>query len=206
MSSELARTGGDADFGLDNLDEGTPILARPEIQRADTARFLFRSKAMLHLFITAFTFGFWLPVLLLWVFGFGQWHSKRRTEELDYRLLPGRLLISDGVFTKVRKTIPLDKVTDIALVQGIFDRFFGLWRVNVQTASSGQAAPEATLLGLRDPKAFRHAVLAQREQWLESGEPSALQQSTAPRALGSGDQLDRIETLLAKIAENTENS
>ena len=203
MSKELARTETDSDIGLDNLDENAPVLMRPEIDRAEAARFLFRSRALLHLLITVFSFGFWLPVLLVWIFGLGQWHSARRTQELDYRLLPGRLLVSDGVFTKVRKTIPLDKVTDIALVQGVFDRFFGLWRVNVQTASSGQAAPEATLLGLRDPKAFRAAVLKQREQWLESGEPTAIAKPGAPRALGSGDQMDRIETLLTKIAENT---
>jgi putative membrane protein len=211
VSTELARTETEADLGLDHLDESSPVLMRPDIDRAHTARYLFRSGLLMHGLIALFSFGFWLPFLLLWGFGFGQWHSTKRSIELDYRLLPGRILVADGVFTKVRKTIPLDKVTDIALVQGIFDRWFGLWRVQIQTASSGQAAPEAMLLGLQDPKAFRRRVLEQRERWLDSGEPTARPEGSSPArrpaaALDTpdvGDKLDRIEALLSKIANNT---
>ena len=109
---------------------------------------------------------------------------------------------------------PLDEVTDIGLVQGIVDRWFGLWRVSVQTASSGQAAPEAMLVGLRDPEEFRRRVLAQRERWLESGDlpavgaaPDVRVLSPAPEGL-AGDRVERplekIERLLAKIADNTQ--
>jgi membrane protein YdbS with pleckstrin-like domain len=213
MSDSLAKRGS-SDIDLDTLDDDQAVIMRPTIDRRRAARYFFRGNLLVHALITLVTFGLWGPFLLLWIFGFGQWYAKKRSLELDYRLLPGRLLVSDGVFTKVRKTIPLDKVTDIGLVQGIVDRWFGLWRVSVQTASSGQAAPEAVLVGLHDPKEFRRGVLAQRERWLESGDaPPALASAPEIRAIApaarelGGDRVERrlaeIERLLAKIADNT---
>jgi putative membrane protein len=213
MDDALAEREG-AEIELGTLDDDQAVIMQPAIDRERAARYFFRSNLLGHALITLLSFGLWMPVLLLWVFGFGQWHAKARSLELDYRLLPGRLLVSDGVFTKVRKTIPLDKVTDIGLVQGIVDRWFGLWRVSVQTASSGQAAPEAMLVGLRDPKEFRRRVLAQRERWLESGDLPAVGAPPDVRVLApaseglAGDRVERrlekIERLLAKIADNTQ--
>jgi membrane protein YdbS with pleckstrin-like domain len=210
-SSDIDRVGPSGSDGLDILDDDQAVIMQPSIDRDRAARYFFRANLLVHALITLATFGLWGPFLLLWMAGFGQWYAKRRSLELDYRLLPGRLLVSDGVFTKVRKTIPLDKVTDIGLVQGIVDRWFALWRVSVQTASSGQAAPEAVLVGLRDPREFRRGVLAQRERWLESGDapisaPEVRAISSATGDLG-GERVERrlaeIERLLAKIAENT---
>jgi uncharacterized membrane protein YdbT with pleckstrin-like domain len=130
--------------------------------------------------------------------------------------LPGRLLVSDGVLNKVRKTIPLDKVTDLSLTQGIVERRLGLWRLNVQTASSGHAVPEASLFALTDPKAFRRMVLDRREAWLEqletagalppgraSGPLAAYRSSPAATAREVLDRLTQIEAHLAAIAEHT---
>lgn len=213
MNDALARRDG-TDIDLASLDDDQAVVLEPAIDRERAARYFFRVNLLVHALITLVSFGLWAPVMLLWMCGFGQWHAKARSLELQYRLLPGRLLVSDGVFTKVRKTIPLDKVTDMGLVQGIVDRWFGLWRVSVQTASSGQAAPEAMLVGLQDPKEFRARVLAQRERWLDSGDATALPPSAdarlpvLPSEGSAGDRVERrlagIERLLQKIADNTQ--
>ena len=214
MGNSVARRAAKStDIDLDALDDDQAVIMRPTIDRERVASYFFRASLMAHLLVAVFTVGLWLPVLLFWIAGFGQWYSSKRSLELDYRLLPGRLLVSDGVFTKVRKTIPLDKVTDIGLTQSIIERWFSLWRVSVQTASSGQAAPEAVLLGLADPKEFRRGVLAQRERWLESGEAAQVPPREPVAALrpvpdlaGAGveERLQKIEQLLERIANNTE--
>jgi len=216
------------EMALEELDGGIEI-ARPEIDRRKVARYFFRGTLVTHFVLTLVTMGFWSPVLLLWVCGLGNWYAAKRSVELDYRLQPGRLLIRDGVFTKVRKTIPLDKITGVGLQQGIIDRWFGLWRVGIQTASSGQPTAEGTIFGLLDPKGFRAAVFAQRDRWLEGEDAAALTPGSpsAPRALAAAgrgglsrpsrdlgmatvteggdsvERLDRIEALLAEIADNT---
>ena len=219
-----------AEMALDELDSDGGEVARPTIDRAKVARYFFRSTLVAHALITLTTVGIWLPFFLLWVLGLGRWYAARRAHELDYRLLPGRILVRDGVFTKVRRTIPLDRITDISLNQGIVDRWFGLWRLGIQTASSGQPTAEGVVYGLIDPKGFRAEILGQRDRWL-SGEdalalpaareraalmapasalaPTAAALERAPSrgaevASGSAEaRLDRIESLLAEIAVNT---
>jgi putative membrane protein len=212
MGTSVARRAS-ADIDLDSLDEDQAVIMRPTIDRERAASYFFRANLIGHVLVTLLTVGLWLPALLFWIAGFGQWYAKKRSLELDYRLLPGRLLVSDGVFTKVRKTIPLDKVTDIGLTQNIVERWFSLWRVSVQTASSGQAAPEAVLVGLADPTEFRRGVLAQRERWLESGEvafPPGREPVVALRPVRDLEgaaveaRLEQIERLLERIANNTE--
>jgi putative membrane protein len=218
-----------SDLDLDDLDAGQAIVAQPTIDRERVARYFFRAGLWAHFVITLMTVGFWSPVLLIWALGVGQWHSTRRAQELDVRLLSGRLLIKDGVFNRTRKTIPLDKITDVGLQQGIIERSFDLWRLNIQTASAGQPTAEGQLFGIVDPKTFRGQVLGQRERWLDGeeveGRPSqvalAQAQTRAPAQRvaiagaapasraeidGAVERLDRIESLLAEIAINTRRS
>lgn len=221
------------DMALDELDSGGTQLVRPSIDRPKVARYFFRSTLVSHLLVSLFTLGLWLPVLLAWVLGLGAWYAAQRAQELDYRLLGGRILVRDGVFTKVRRTIPLDRITDISLNQGIVDRWFGLWRLGIQTAGSGQPAAEGVVYGLVDPKGFRAEILAQRDRWLSGDdalalppgrEQGALVAASSPLAGSTGRsaasplarpptdsaeqwraeaRLDRIESLLEEIASNT---
>lgn len=206
----LARVGSMTALHLQELQDGQPVLAQPKIDRERAARYFFRQGLLLHLLLIVSTAGLWAPILVLWFLGLGQWYAYRRARELDVRLQPGRLLLSDGVLTRVRKTIPLDKVTDVALTQGVLERWMGLWRVNVQTASSGAAKPEGVVFALEDPKEFRSRVIRQREQWLEAPDADGTQRvlsSGAPQVAGAlpparevVDKLARIEAHLEAIA------
>ena len=77
---------------------------------------------------------------------------------LEYQVDEHVLHVSEGVFNLQRKAIPLDRVTDIRLVQTLLMRWCGIWAIQAQTASVGQAAPEATLWSLVDPQANRSAL------------------------------------------------
>ena len=71
------------------------------------------------------------------------------------------LCVSGGVFFLFRKSIPLERITDIALVQGPLLRLFGIWAMRIQTAGSAQC--EATLYGVCEPEKIRTVILSQRQ-------------------------------------------
>jgi putative membrane protein len=100
---------------------------------------------------------------LVYAFTFGPWLSRKQAEVLVYQLYDSYLFVHQGVFFIKRKTIPLDRITDIVLNQGPLLRYFGLWRLDIQTAGSGQQKAEACLYGLTDPEQARTTILAARD-------------------------------------------
>lgn len=94
--------------------------------------------------------------------------------------------IKKGIWNKTESTIPLDKITDLQLFQGPVMRHFGLHGFKVETA--GQSSPTGgslvNIVGIVDTKAFRRAVLEQRNR-MNAG-ASAMPVGQTP-ALGAGD-------------------
>jgi len=83
---------------------------------------------------------------------------------LRYRIDTKALRIDKGVLFKSRKSIPLDKITDLELVQGPLLRFMNMWTIKVQTASTGSQMPEATWIGTINPEQVRNEILAARDE------------------------------------------
>ena len=76
------------------------------------------------------------------------------------------LIVKKGWLNRIEKTIPLEKITDLALRQGPIMRAMNLKALSVETAgSSGGAAGGAlvALVGIEDTVGFRDSVLAQRD-------------------------------------------
>ena len=95
----------------------------------------------------------WLP---LWV------------SALRYSLDSKALRVEQGRLFKSRKSIPLEKITDLELVQGPILRALDMWIIKVQTASTGSQLPEATLIGLVNPEQVREEILAAKTVNLKS--------------------------------------
>ena len=87
---------------------------------------------------------------------------------LRYSLDDKALRVEQGRLFKSRKSIPLEKITDLELVQGPLLRYFDMWIINVQTASTGSQSPEATLIGLVNPEQVREEILAAKTVSLKS--------------------------------------
>jgi len=100
--------------------------------------------------------------LLLVLSVFGHWLCPQQANNLCYRLEGSTLRADGGVFFLFRKSIPLERITDVALVQGPLMRFFNIWAMRIQTAGSAQC--EATLYGVRNPEEMRELILSQRKQ------------------------------------------
>ena len=93
---------------------------------------------------------------------FSRWfYTQQRANNLRYWLDGNTLRVDSGVFFLIRKSIPLERITDIALVQGPLLRYFGIWVMQVQTAGSAQC--EATLYGVREPEKIRELILSHRQ-------------------------------------------
>jgi membrane protein YdbS with pleckstrin-like domain len=90
-----------------------------------------------------------------------QFLFPQQVNNLRYRLQGSTLQVDGGVFFLFRKSIPLERITDVALVQGPLLRYFDIWAMRIQTAGSAQC--EATLYGVREPEKIRELILAQRK-------------------------------------------
>ena len=144
-----------------------------------------------------------IPLLLLWI-PVGRVLTGRYLKRMECVLTAKALKVKKGIMVRVEKTIPLEKITDMALVQGPVMRHFGIYKLTVETA--GQSAPGAlvALIGIVDAKAFRETVLAQRD--LVSGQlasPRPAQETPVDSSQAATleevrDSLLRIEQLLRK--------
>ena len=95
-------------------------------------------------------------------------YRPRWVKVLRYCLDDKSLRVESGLLFRSRKTIPLDKITDLELVQGPLLRYFDMWTVKVQTASTASQLPEATLLGLVNPDQVREEILSAKTAFLKS--------------------------------------
>jgi putative membrane protein len=118
------------------------------------------------------------------------------------------LKFARGVFVKVEKTIPLDRITDLGLVQGPIMRLLDIEALSVETAGQSSQGALVQLAGIKDGRAFRDAVLKQRDLVVGSDEdrkaqtaidtPAVSMETSAAVLTDIRDTLRRIESQLAK--------
>jgi len=66
---------------------------------------------------------------------------------------------ASGVLWKVRRSIPLEKITNIDVRQGPVERLLGFGRIWVFTPSTGSESPEEKLLGVDSPYKMKQTVI-----------------------------------------------
>jgi len=137
--------------------EGWPI------HRDRVARYFYWSHLLAIVLIGIWFMGAGLVVALIYPFTLGGWLPARQADALRYRLDGTTVRVQLGVYFLKRKSIPLDRATDIVLAQGPLMRWCGIWALHVQTAGAGQPVAEATLFGLHDPEGVRDQLLKARD-------------------------------------------
>ena len=64
-----------------------------------------------------------------------------------------KIVVKRGVFNKEEKSIPLEKITDVAMVQGPLMRVFNLYRLSFETAGQSAQGALVSLIGVsRSPQ------------------------------------------------------
>ncbi len=121
--------------------------------------------------------------------------KKIEFDRISCTLTTRAVKINRGVFNRIEKSIPLDKITDVALSQGPIMRFFNIEMVQFETAGQSAEGATAAIVGIENGRAFRDAVLAQRDKITE------LSSATAPEPAAQHDQstLAEIRDTLLRI-------
>lgn len=143
-----------------------------------------------------------IPLAILWIF-FGAWYMNRWLDRLSAELTEKRLEVKKGILFKRESTIPLDKITDLQYFQGPLMRAFDIDGLKVETAgqSGGAGGSLVTLIGLRDARGFRDAVLAQRDRRAAAQQPGSDSPSPtpAPAPPVGDDQVGRLLDAVLRI-------
>jgi putative membrane protein len=119
------------------------------------------------------------------------------------------LIVRKGIFNKVERTIPLEKITDLSSSQGPIMRHFGLKRLGVETAGQSggtEGGALVSLIGIVDPDGFRQKVLDQRDRVTDNERPGMMSSpaattTAAPESNDVAATLHRIEAVLERIAD-----
>ncbi len=142
-----------------------------------------------------------IPLLLLW-FPIGFTLTKRYMDRMSCELTEKSLKVKKGIFVRVEKTIPLEKITDVGMVQGPIMRQFDLHQLTFETAGQSGTGALVSLTGIMNAKEFREAVLNQRtvqgrqEEVGSSGSQPVSDARADNVLLEIRDALLRIETKL----------
>ena len=67
--------------------------------------------------------------------------SSRMLKAMSAELTERKLVVKRGVFFKVEKSIPLEKITDVAMSQGPLMRAMGLYSLSFETAGQSGQGP-----------------------------------------------------------------
>ena len=142
-----------------------------------------------------------IPLLLLW-FPIGLVLTRRYLDRMECLLTDKALKVKKGILVRTEKTIPLDKITDMGMVQGPIMRYFDLHKLTIETAGQSGQGALVSLTGIKDAKSFRESVLNQREvnaaKSPQSPPETGIQESskTSPLLSEIRDSLLRIEVKL----------
>lgn len=113
-----------------------------------------------------------------------------------------KLVVKRGVFNKEEKSIPLEKITDVAMVQGPLMRLFNLYRLSFETAGQSAQGALVSLIGINDADAFRETILSQKDKLLTNNSAfpkDKVDQNDDLKLLI--ESVQRIEQLLEKALE-----
>ncbi len=105
---------------------------------------------------------------------------------LQYSIADGHLLIRQGILTRQRRKVPLQRIQNIDLLQNVFHRLLGVAEVRIETASGTE--PEAILrvISLSDVQQLRAEI---EHESVGEGETT----TAHPAVTGAGgDELLRI--------------
>ncbi|WP_075082730.1 PH domain-containing protein [Mariniblastus fucicola] len=144
-----------------------------------------------------------LVALPFWII-IGKFFTRKYLASHRCTLTDKSLKVSKGIFTKIEKTVPLDRITDLGIVQGPIMRYFDIEALSVETAGNSSGSSLVQLTGIKDGRAFRDLVLAQRDTvTLANSGPS--DSVTVASAVTSNDQTVQLLTEIRDTMRNIEN-
>lgn len=120
-----------------------------------------------------------IPIVAPFVY----WYYTRYYRRLRVVLTARELKVRRGIMMVEEKSIPLEKITDLAVYQGPVMRYMDLKGIKVETAGQTSAGTALVqIVGIVDTDGFRDLVLEQRDRIADGDTAPA---TTAPSAAPS---------------------
>jgi putative membrane protein len=141
-----------------------------------------------------------LGVILLFFVGLNLLQSLVRYFTFTYRIQSGELITRQGLFERRERHIPLVRVQDLRLEQGLAHRILGVVDLHVETAGGQGAEASLSVLSRKDAETLRHAVFEQAIAFA-----STRGDSTARVQAPDTQTLRRLETRDLVLAGLTSN-
>ncbi|MCY3964677.1 MAG: PH domain-containing protein [Acidobacteria bacterium] len=139
-----------------------------------------------------------IPLLIFW-FPIGYALTGRYLERVRCVLTEKNLHVARGVLVRQEKTVPLDKITDLAMSHGPIMRSLGLRGLSVETAGQSGQGSFVKLVGIEGTEEFRAAVLAQRER---VGGPGGGLSAASAATAAEGEASVESAKLLSEIRDS----
>jgi putative membrane protein len=139
-----------------------------------------------------------LILVPLWLFGLGQFLSKKFYHTLKCELTEKNLRFAKGIVFHIEKTIPLENIQDLSFFGGPLLRALGLTMIRVETAGGGGShqANMMSMIGIDGAEEFKIMILAQREKRIREKDRGV------PHIQSSGDSHTvGVEKLLGEIRD-----
>lgn len=179
-----------------------------EEQLITKATFNEKVKVYIFLVVTFYLITSIVGILLLplWLFGLGQWLSKKFFYTLTCELTNKNLKFSKGIILHIEKTIPLENIQDLAFIGGPILRYFGLTQLKIETAGGGGSSHQQnvmSIIGVNDAEKLKTLILDQRERVIRSMRGAEQSQNVNP--ISSTDLLTSIHKELKEIKEILRN-
>ena len=111
------------------------------------------------------------------------WYWGRYYGHLRVVLTTRELKVNRGVLVREEKSIPLEKITDLAIIEGPVMRWMGLKGIKVETAGQSSTGALVSIVGIDDTEAFRDMVLDQRDR-ITDRDDGALAAGDGPQSGG----------------------
>src|SRR5215212_2159986 len=104
--------------------------------------------------VALFLLGILVVGVLAALWGFLSWRAT------TYAVAGDSFRLRRGVFQQNERTIPLDHVQSVDIVQGVIQRLLGVYEVRIETAGGGASEPDASLsaLGRAAAQALRREI------------------------------------------------
>jgi putative membrane protein len=130
------------------------------------------------------------------------WLTKRYYERLEIVLTRRDLKVRRGILNVEEKSIPLEKVTDLALYQGPLMRLFDLKGMKVETAGQSSGGALVSVVGIRDVDDFRDAVLNQRDRISDQDDEPETRRETPAASSSTGATGKESLAVLTEIRDS----
>ena len=138
---------------------------------------------------------FGILFLPVWFF-VGKWATRKYLDSHKCTLTNRSLKVNKGILTQIEKTVPLDRITDVGVIQGPIMRYFDIEALKVETAGQSSSSALVQLAGIKDGRKFRDAVLRQRELVVGSNEQrEGSDVSSVPVGQAANQQIDLLQEI-----------